>query len=343
MIRGQWFHGESLPPFAVAAAQKRLIETYGEGDDESVKRAAGELSAVIGRYPMAHSLYFQFGNLLLNMQEPSKEAKDLFAVERALLPNDSMVVFEQGKLLFPSSPDATVELWRESLRRQLKLDCSPDRPIARTPALFGQMVQLSSSDPYLLGKIPELAAMAPELRMTWLRSQQCDQGMIVSAVQDDAFMHQLSQMDQGRLLELWWQRGDRNAVASFIDSHPEYALPGIITKASILATSGQPEQACSLLSENFGIPMPVKAIGSEMIQAAEGEIPSESLAAAYYYLVHGNVVAARHLLDKASKDEKSADARAKILLLRARLEMSTGNWTDAFRQLTTYLRASGRI
>jgi predicted Zn-dependent protease len=128
-----------------------------------------------------------------------------------------------------------------------------------------------------------------------------------------------------------------------METHPEYAVSGVMTKASILAMSGQPDQACRLLIQTFGIPLPIKAMGSTAIHAAEGNIPTAPLAAAEYYMKQGNVVAARHLLDEASKEGKSTSSQTEILFLRAALEMSAGKWTDALQQLVSYLRSSGRI
>ncbi len=342
LIRAQWFGGEALPPFALAATQKQFIKTYGEGDDASVKQAGEELAAAIAKYPMMHPLYFQLGMLMAN-DGSLQQGLDLFAAERALQPNDSIFVFEQGCALIPSSPDVAVELWREALRRQLKMDQLPTSGIQRAPELFGQMIQVAQKNALPSEKMMGLAAMSPPLRMTWLQSPLSNEEMIVAAVQDNDFMHQISPKEQGRLLEIWWQRGDKRAVASFMETHREYAVSGVMTKASILAMSGQPEQACRLLIQTFGIPLPIKAMGSTAIHAAEGNIPTEPLAAAEYYMKQGNVVAARHLLDEASKEGKSTSSQTEILFLRAALEMSADKWTDALQQLVSYLRSSGRI
>lgn len=342
MIRAQWSGVEVPPPFAVSAAQKQLVRTYGEGDDASVKLATEELSAAILKYPMAHPLYFQLGALFAN-NGSLKQALDLFAVERALSPNDSIAVFEQGKTFASLSPDDAVELWREALRRQLRLDRLPNCPIQRAPELFGQMIQIAQTNSLFAGKMSGLASMSAALRMTWLRSPSCDQEMIAAAVQDAEFMHQLSPKEQAFLLEMWWQRGDRKAVADFIDSHPEYALPALNTKAAMLLASGQSEQACKMLMQAFGLPMPAKTPVVEAIRPADGDIPSEPIAAAKFYLERGNIVAARHILSDASMNAKSSSDQAEILFLRSQLEMSAGNWTSAFPLLTGYLHVSGRL
>jgi hypothetical protein len=145
------------------------------------------------------------------------------------------------------------------------------------------------------------------------------------------------------LFEIWWQRGDRKAEADFIDSHPEYAVPAVNTKAAMLLASGQPEQACRMLIQAFGITMPAKTTEFKAIRPADSDIPSDPLAAAKFYLERGNIVAARHILSDVGMNAKSTKDQAEILFLRAQLEMSAGNWASAYPLLTGYLHASGRL
>lgn len=111
----------------------------------------------------------------------------------------------------------------------------------------------------------------------------------------------------------------------------------------MLLAGGQPEQACRLLIRSFGIPQATKTSGSTSIQAADSDVPPEPLLAARYYMEHGNSVAARHILEEASKEASSTAAQADILLLKAQIEMSSGNWGNAYPLLASYLRASGQL
>jgi O-antigen ligase len=345
LIRAQWFDGESSPPFAPIEAQKRVTRLSSLGDDASLVQAIGECRRTIKSYPMAQPVYFQLGGLLLFAGDDSAvpEAVDLLAAGRALSPHDPRLAFEQGKLLLPVNPDATVELWQESLRRQLLLDRLPSCPIRRSSDLFGRILEVVGKDPDLLSKMPLLASLAQELRMVWLGNASCDPGQIAEAAEDEAFMNSLSVKEQGRVFELWSRRGDKSSVTAFLDAHPRYQRAAIQTKASLLAASGQPEQACRLLIDTFSIPMPSTKKDAGIIRAGESDVPSDPLEAARYYMERGNDLSARRLLGEALKSGGGGVGGRDALLLRAQLEVRAGNWKAALDSLISYLRATKQL
>jgi hypothetical protein len=246
-------------------------------------------------------------------------------------------------LLLPVNPDATVELWQESLRRQLLLDRLPSCPIRRSSDLFGRILEVVGKDPDLLSKMPLLASLAQELRMVWFGNASCDPGQIAEAAEDEAFMNSLSVKEQGRVFELWSRRGDKSSVTAFLDAHPRYQRAAIQTKASLLAASGQPEQACRLLIDTFSIPMPSTKKDAGIIRAGESDVPSDPLEAARYYMERGNDLSARRLLGEALKSGGGGVGGRDALLLRAQLEVRAGNWKAALDSLISYLRATKQL
>lgn len=345
LIRAQWFDGENAPPFAPIEAQKRITRLCSLGDDASVVQAIGECRRTIKSYPMAQPLYFQLGGLLLYAGDDSAipEAIDLLAAGRTLSPHDPRLAFEQGKLLLPVNPDAAVELWQESLRRQLLLDRLPGCPIRRSPELFGRILQEVGKDPVLLAKMPPIASMHPDLRMVWLSNPACDPGQIGDAAADANFLNSLSPKQQGHFFELWSRRGDKASVALFLDAHPEYQRPAIRATASLLAASGQPERACRLLIDTFSIPMPEPKKNAGMIIAAGSDVPSDPLEAARYYMERGNDLSARRLLGEALKSGGGGVGGSDALLLRAQLEVRAGSWKAALDALISYLQATRQL
>ena len=346
LIRAQWFGGEALSPFAVAAAQKRLIQTYGEGDEASAKRAAGELSSVIARHPMAHPLYFQLAVLELRENGDISRAKELFQIERQLAPHDAALILAQGTEMAPYDPDAAVSLWAESLRLQLETFKNPNikdpaYSMGMATGLFSSILSYAKEHPSFLPSIPALASLDPKFRMMWLTHAACDPDQIAAAVADSEFMDHLPAKEQGRLIELWWRRGDRNEVGVFLDSHPQYARAAIATRVAQLAASAEEERACKLLIDTFSIPMPApsEASPSASLRSADRDIPDEPLAAAQYYIGRGNEAAALRLLGEAMK----GGTRAEALRLRAVMEMHAGNWKPALGDLLGYLHTKGEI
>ena len=344
LMRSQWWGGEELPPYAPAAEEKKVMSLFGDGDKPSLDRAISECLKAIGQYPLDSSLYYQLGALFLESGEDFQKSMVLFAVENALAPHDPVVPFEQGKLLLPVDPDAAATLWEVALRRQLLLDHLPSSPIARSSELFQQILSLSASaqSPLLLARMPSLSALDPKLRLIWLFHPACDPSLIAVAVQDSDFMERFSDKERGRLIQHWYERGNLAQVQSFLESHPQYSRAAVSTRAAILASSGNHEAASQLLSEIFGIPdMKNTAAAPSLIRTPENDVPAEPLAAAKYYFVLGNTIAARRLLDEALG--KGDQNHAEALLLRARLAVRSGEWRNAYESLLGYLHASGQL
>jgi len=343
LVWAQWGGGPASPPYEVAAGQKKVLCLFGDGSDRaSLNSAIAELKTTIGRHPLSHQPYYQLAVLLLYTGKNNIDAvKTLFHAEQALSPYDPDLAFEQGKVIERLDPLTTATYWNEALGRQLRLEQRPDATICRSGELYRSMIREAKGNQALLYRIPALAGEDSRLRLIWLSSQDSETSMIVEAVNDETFMNGLSEKEQGRLIELWWQRGDKTSVSAFLESHPRYGRSAISTRASALATSGQPEKACRLLIDTFRIPLPEGMNGSSIIRAADGDVPADPLAAAKYYMERGNEAAARRLLDELHS--AGGDNQGEALRLSAVLEMKSGNWNGALQKLTAFLYATGQL
>ena len=90
----------------------------------------------------------------------------------------------------------------------------------------------------------------------------------------------------------------------------------------------------------FKITLPPLPDASAGIQAAGRDLPAEPLAAAKYYLEHGNEVAALRLLSEASSDPANTK---EILLLKARMEWRVKDCKGLLNHLLQYLHATGEL
>lgn len=339
MIRAQWGGGIPLPPWAAGVAQQKIVEFYGKGASPDSKRAIEEARSAIREHPMAHPLYFQLAKMLLNSEKKVSEATQLLEAEQALSPNDPDFVFVGGWLLAEDAPMTTATFWNEALRRQMAYDDSPNSSIHRTGDLYREMLRTALGNWPLFDRLPALASNK-ELRMIWLTQSYCPASQLAVAVQDSAFMKELAAKEQGQLIRLWWQRGDKQEVEAFLNAHPEYQDSALDTRLAMLATAGHEEEACKLLVDHFQIPTPeLTDPPSSSIRSAEGEIPTDSLEAALYYRKLGNEIAARSYLEEALNGPKKAEA----LRIRAMLGMRSGEWKQALNDLRGYLQSTGRL
>ena len=350
MIRAEWAHGAPLPPFAPEVEQQHVLDLFGNGDPSSIVRAMEACQESIRRHPAHGVFYHQMAFLKMDTKSDPGQVRALFQAESALAPHATSLLFDQGAALFNTDPYFTEQLWREALRRQFEITDSPylvDRrySLGMASGIFGSMISFASTHPTLLPLISSLAIQYPDLRMQWLQSSACNPDEIAATANDAAFMGKLLPKEQGRFFELWWRRGDWPAIIDFLEAHPAYQRNAVVTYVAAFAAVGQQREACLHLIQVFSIPIPLgkKIEGATPIRAAEGDVPSEPLPAAQYYLERGNIVAARHYLVDAGRDTKSTADQEALFLLKARLEMSDGHWADALQQLIAYLHLHDRI
>ena len=342
MMKAQWWGGESFPPYAKAAEEGKIMKLFGAGDKASLVRSAAACRTAIRQYPMDASFYFQLGVLLLDLGESPDQCLSLFAVENSLSPHDPLAPLRQGKLMIPVDPVAATMLLKEALVRQLFLDHLPTSPIARSSEMLQEILASSAHSPQLLERMPELSILDPKLQLVWLFNPACSPTLIAASVRDASFMDKLDAKVQGRLIQRWYERGDKPEVESFLETHQSYSRAAILTRAAITASSGNYEAACQLLSDDFALDV-IQRDGSDVstIRSPERDVPLEPLAAAKYYFELGNTVAARRLIEEAMKrgDGKQKD----IFFLKTRLNVRAQNWREAYESLLGYLQVTGRL
>jgi hypothetical protein len=339
VILGQVDKVRAIPPMESRDARMKLLNRYAYAKPEERGPLFKECERLLALYPMNGSLHYQYGIFLLQ-EHRTADAVAQFRVARSLSPWNADLAFEQGGVLAGSDPQESARIWKGALMTRLKIDHHPGEPIARTAEMFSNMIGVSASFPDLNKSMPDLSLASPETRMMWLTQPLCDPQLLALAARDAAFMSGLSSKDQGRLFELWWQRGDKKKVEEFLRAHPEYSRTAIATKAAIAASSGREEEACRSLMGAFQITLPPLPDPSSGIQAAESDVPAEPLSAAKYYLEHGNEIAARRLLSEASSDPANTK---EILLLKSRMEWRAKDWKALLDHLLQYLHASGQL
>ena len=339
LILGQMGKVRSIPQMESQDARMKLLNRYAYARPEERSPIFEECERLLAIYPMNGQLHYQYGIFLLQEHRTAAAAAQ-FRIARALTPWNADLAFEQGGLLAGTDPEESARIWLEALNTRVKIDHHPGEPIARTAEMFSAMLGVATSFPELMKKMPDLSLASPETRMMWLTHPLCDPQLLALSAGDAAFMAQLSPMRQGRLFEMWWKRGDKKKVEEFLDAHPEYSRAAIATKSMIASATGHEEAACKSLMELFKITLSPLPDASSGILAAESNVPSEPLAAAKYYLEHGNEVAARRLLSEAASDPVNTK---EILLLKCRMELRTKNWKELLNHLLQYLHATGQL
>jgi len=334
MIAAQIGKAPALPPFAAAASERQIESLYRDVADFSPEAVASLIRREMVFQPVNPRLHYQLGSMLLLTPDGVDQAKSEFQAQLALSPSDPMFPKAEGSAIAPHDTEAAIMLWKEALRRRLLIDESPNCPICRTEGLFYSMISDAKEYPELTARLGELANLSPELRLLWISQPTGDPSLIMVAVQDEAFLRTLNSRQKVRLLELWYQRGDRTALVAYLDAHPELASESVPVRALLLADGPDPRQGCQLLRDTYHLKLP-EADADSVIRPTDEAVPADPLAASSYYMLHGNMVSARRVL--ASGD---LGAGAEALRLSAALAIREGRWKDAVRQLLSYLRAT---
>lgn len=337
MIAAQFGKARFLPPFAAAASERHIESLYREVTDFSPEAVASVIRREMALQPVNPRLYYQLGSMFLLTPGGVEQAKSEFQAQLALSPSDPMFPKSEGLALAPHDTEAAVMLWREALRRRLLIDDSPNCPIRRSEGLFYSMISDAKEYPELAARLGELATLSPELRLLWISQSTGDPSLIMVEVQDEAFLRTLTPRQKVRLLELWYQRGDRTALAAYLDAHPELASESVPVRALILAEGPDPRQGCQLLRDTYHLQLP-EADADSVIRPTDEAVPSAPLAAASYYMLHGNVVSARRILTSPG-----VSGGAEVSRLRAALAIREGRWKDAVRLLLDYLHQSKKL
>jgi O-antigen ligase len=337
MIVAQFGKARSLPPFAAVASERHIESLYRQVPDFSPEAVASVIRREMALQPVNPRLYYQLGSMFLLTPGGVEQAKSEFQAQLALSPSDPMFPQAEGSVIAPHDTEAALTLWREALRRRLLIDEAPNCPIRRTEELFYSMISDAKEYPEVAARLGELATLSPELRLLWISRSAADPSLIMVAVQDEAFLRTLTPRQKVRLLELWYQRGDRTALDAYLNAHPELASESVPVRALLLAEGPDPRQGCQLLRDTYHLQLP-EADADSVIRPTDEAVPAEPLAAASYYMLHGNIVSARRILTSPG-----VSVGAEVSRLRAALAIREGRWKDAVRQLLDYLRQSKKL
>jgi len=337
MVASQLFAVKDLPPFESINGRDRVLMRYAYADTsmEQLGPIFRECDRLIARYPMNCEVPHQYGIFLVQEQRELPLAERLFERARKLTGFNADLAFFQGKFLIASDPKETLRIWKEALEFQMRLDEGPKSTVRRTEQLFFTMMNESASHPELMDGLWEIASVSPRLQVAWLEQPKSPVSALERTLNDRTLMAKLSRREQSRLIERWWERGGRDAVKAFVNSHPEYADAAAITRGRILVGEGKAKEACDLLIREFGVSMDPSVTANQDPSTTRA---NDALAQASVYLRQGNLAMARRFLTDAQNSGASPLECSRLDVI---INMQSGNDAAAFAVLLDYLRRRG--
>jgi O-antigen ligase len=335
MLAAQFGKAPALPPFAAVDSEKHIESLYRDVPDFSPEEVSSVIRGEMVRQPMNPRLHFLLGRMLLMTPGGLEMAKAEFQAQQTLSPNDPLFPKAEGTEIAPYDTEAAVAYWKEAIRRRIKIDEAIHWTVV--DATFGSMISDAKEYPELARRLDEIAAASPRLRFELLVRKGGDPALIPSAANDEPFMQGLTSKQRQRLFDLWYERGDRASLGSWLAAHPAYDWETLPIRALILTDGPESRQGYDLLMTAFSIPMP-EAEGDSVIRPTAESVPSDPAEAAGYYLRQGNIVTARRLLSQPEVLGKAEGQR-----LRAALDAREGKWRDAVQHLLSYLHQTQKL
>ncbi len=340
LVRAQWFGGRPLPPFATDGVQERIFQTFQRKDVDGARRMAAKN---MREHPLYDPGYFQFGAILFNYADIDPEVDAAFKAQRLINPVAANIPFQQGQMWLNIDPQRTAALWLEALARQERILAATGLPPAGALSYYESLVRYGSTQPDVQMALWAATRHNPGEALAWLENANVRlvHDQLPSIEADDAFIQRLDAGKRRRFLQVWFTRGDRQALLRFLDDHPGWAEESWPVRVRLMADAQQFEKAVRevVRREGISLGLPDPASASPPGESAGGIGTGESADPAAKFAAYwreGNSVAARRVIDEAVATEQGARA-AELWRLKAALAAQAGDWQATWQSLEQFV------
>lgn len=223
-------------------AQRVQLEMLETALAEKVLAAAGRaVDRAVEAAPMNWQGYFDRAAAKLMMGDSHSSALSDFAIARYLEPTIFTIPMEEATIWLDYSPELAVSAWRETLRRT----ASDTRLQA---GLYQSMLSSLRTHPELLEAIRSLAT-TPQMLVQYLNNAIDDEDAretLRYMLEQHPSLGLLSSLERRYVFQVWYQRGDQEALISQIQANPSWMRDGWPFLARHLAAKGDSAAAYEL-------------------------------------------------------------------------------------------------
>jgi len=234
---------KTIPTTADVNRLRREAATFIEQGD--YKDAIASSSAAIRIAPVDWTLYFQRAAAEAQLALSDRDARRDFATSRFLEPHWDQLCFQEGGLwLAAGRTDYAINAWTEAMRRSL--EPAPARKVKTAPILFRQMLAAAKPDSTLRGALRLLSRRDSDCLLLFLGAADPLEFDIESLrlLREDPELRTFSEVQRRQFFKLWYERGDRYALADALESRPEFLPAAWSWLAACYASWGRYEEAC---------------------------------------------------------------------------------------------------
>ena len=219
LVRAEWFHAPALPPYVAGQAEAEIARLFARHDNEAALEKA---RAAVQASPLSPDLYFQLGTLATYFYDTDAEVDRTFRIQRLLNPCTPEVPQSEAAAWLPFNPANAVPLDVEALQRMERL--RPGSVGRRDPTAYWQeLVRQAAPFPPAQHLLREPSSQrGPAFMLAWLEAATppAAREQLPLLAADPAFLNALTPTQRHRFLDLWEQKGDRDALRLFLQTHP---------------------------------------------------------------------------------------------------------------------------
>ncbi len=327
-----WFAsllGQNLPTtvtlhrFALAA--DRAI------DNENYEELLALTNRALRIAPLNWELYFKRGVAEAALHRSRDDVTRDFVVARRLLPNWPEVYLKEGQAwLAVGEPDLAFEIWREGMER-LQNDA---------PRLYEQIGALVRDDPDLLDRWRELGHADKATLLIMLRSID-PIGFRVELdrlLAQDRQLHSFSTEEQKTILNAWYEKGDKLALAEFLRADHEHEKKAWTILARVYADYQDYRQAYETLRRFVSPPQLPNEDKNEPLERARAQFRLNPTFESGFALYFAEMRAQREedALQTLNVLAALPDPPKNVFWLQSELWARKGNWQQAWKALWEY-------
>lgn len=240
LLQAQW-RGRPLLPSAIAAAERQRAQELREMDraaseaareagtsyrpgreDDPLRRARTCIDRVTVIHPLDPGIHFVRGVMALHFNGGEEAARQAFAIQRRLEPQQSGMLLKQAEVWGARDPVQVKELWEQALLHATADEVRLPTTQHGVRNIYERLFREAANDPGLAPLALEFAGHDFERLELWMR-------WTPAPVIDRYFpripAEKLSGSERGSLLAEWSRRGSKPVVEDFKRQYPGYAMP----------------------------------------------------------------------------------------------------------------------
>ena len=331
-VRAQWFGGPPTTPFVYDAEVARFYRLVRTDPNQALALA----QQMVREHPMEEFAYRLLGEELCLFDNTETRVDAAFRAERLLEPVLTVTPLTQGDDWFDIDPAHAATFWLDALARHIRNYRSVGAGQRGTPArFFADLIQRAAKQPAAQNVLWSAVGQDPAFAFGWVENATppLPREGIVRLAANTNFLRGLDAAGQRRFLRDWYNRGDRDALAAFLDGRADWQAAAWPVRLTRLADAGRYEQAVRDGAAHYGVSLDLPEPGSEIAPPPTAEQEASDPAAAFMdYWKTGNVRSAQRVLNEAP-DPAEAASLVELWRLRTALAAHDADWPTAWRDL----------